>query len=73
MVDNSIYTTNLPQLDALLDGGLKQGFILEISGPPGCMKETLAINVVSSFVGASKHVLFVGKIDPRRGILHHHD
>ena len=60
MGDNAVYSTKFPQLDNILDGGLKQGFILEISGPPGSIKETLAANIVSSFVEASMHVLFVG-------------
>lgn len=72
MVDNATYGTKFSQLDTLLDGGLKQGFILELSGPPGCIKETLAVNVVGSFVGASKQVLFVGKISPSSVILHHY-
>ncbi|KAH9833196.1 P-loop containing nucleoside triphosphate hydrolase protein [Rhodofomes roseus] len=53
------YSTKLAELDALLEGGLKRGFILELSGPPGSIKETVAMNVVSSFVEASHHVLFV--------------
>ncbi|KZT01214.1 uncharacterized protein LAESUDRAFT_664388 [Laetiporus sulphureus 93-53] len=50
-------------LDRLLGGGLKQGYILELSGPPGCHKEALAINIVTSYVNANVHssqnVLFV--------------
>ena len=69
MVENTVYSTKYRQLDTLLDGGIKQGFILELSGPPGCLKETIAINVVSSFVEASRHVLFVGRISPMMGIL----
>ncbi|KAI0732749.1 P-loop containing nucleoside triphosphate hydrolase protein [Fomitopsis betulina] len=59
MVDNAIYSTKFSQLDTLLGGGLKQGFILELSGPPGCIKELLAVNLVSSFIEESKHVIFV--------------
>ncbi|KZT71934.1 hypothetical protein DAEQUDRAFT_706170 [Daedalea quercina L-15889] len=53
------YSTKVSQLDTLLDGGLKQGFILELSGPPGSIKETLATNIVSSVVESSMHVVFV--------------
>lgn len=66
MVDNAIYSTKFSQLDTLLGGGLKQGFILELSGPPGCIKELLAVNLVSSFIEESKHVIFVGKSYPSR-------
>ncbi|KAH9933785.1 P-loop containing nucleoside triphosphate hydrolase protein [Fomitopsis serialis] len=60
MVGNhKLYSTQFSQLDALLEGGLKQGFILELSGPPGSMKETVAANIVSSFIDTSQHVLFV--------------
>ena len=37
-------------VDTLLDGGLTRGSILEISGPPGSAKETLAVNVIKSFL-----------------------
>jgi len=53
------HSTLCEPLDRLLQGGLKQGYILELSGPPGCSKETLAINITKSFVESLQEVLFV--------------
>jgi RAD51-like protein 2 len=58
---SQIFSTLCPPVDKLLSGGLSRGHILEISGPPGTPKETLAVNIVKSFVEANEEVLFVGK------------
>ena len=62
MMGNSAkrYSTSCAPLDQLLDGGLKCGHVLEISGPPGCGKEQLAARAIKSFVQAQEEVLFVG-------------
>ena len=49
-------------LDSLLDGGVSVSEVLEISGPPGCMKERLAMQFVSAAVRSDKTVLFVGTL-----------
>lgn len=54
------YSTYCEPLNELLGGGLSPGNILEISGPPGTAKETLAINIVRSFVEAEHDILFLG-------------
>ena len=54
------YSTSCPPLDDLLGGGLKRGSVLEISGPPGCGKERVAVEAIKSFVASGKGVLFVG-------------
>lgn len=54
------FSTYCAAVDKILGGGLLQGHILEISGPPGTFKERLAVNVVRSFVESDAHVLFVG-------------
>lgn len=54
------FSTRCPPVDNLLSGGLSKGHILEISGPPGTPKESLAIQIVRSFVEAHEQVLFVG-------------
>ncbi|TBU52368.1 P-loop containing nucleoside triphosphate hydrolase protein [Dichomitus squalens] len=59
MGETKLYSTSCAPLDDLLDGGLKRGHILEISGPPGCGKEQIAAHAVKSFVEAHEHVLFV--------------
>jgi RAD51-like protein 2 len=46
-------------VDKLLSGGISRGTILEISGPPGTPKESLAINFVRSFLEEDECVLFV--------------
>lgn len=46
-------------VNKMLGGGLPQGYILEISGPPGSFKESLACDFVRTFVAADKPVAFV--------------
>ncbi|KAH7907948.1 hypothetical protein BJ138DRAFT_1158770 [Hygrophoropsis aurantiaca] len=46
-------------IDKLLGGGIPRGHILEISGPPGCIKESLALDFVRSFVECGEEVIFV--------------
>ncbi|OBZ67447.1 DNA repair and recombination protein RadA [Grifola frondosa] len=53
------YSTGCGPVDRLLDGGLKRGHILEISGPPGSGKEILAANTVKSFIALGEKVIFV--------------
>ena len=62
MMGNSTkrYSTSCAPLDQLLQGGLKCGHVLEISGPPGCGKEQMAARAIKSFVQAQDEVLFVG-------------
>ncbi|KIK68483.1 hypothetical protein GYMLUDRAFT_237532 [Collybiopsis luxurians FD-317 M1] len=62
------FSTNCPPVDALLNGGVTEGHILEISGPPGSPKELVLLNILRSFVEARKSVLFVdcqNMCDPR--------
>ncbi|KAH7923450.1 hypothetical protein BV22DRAFT_1015432 [Leucogyrophana mollusca] len=51
--------SNHPAVDKLLGGGLPRGHILEISGPPGCIKESIALDFVRSVVEADEEVIFV--------------
>ena len=44
-------------LDKLLEGGISRGHVVEISGPPGCVKEQLLMNIVAAFV----EVIFIGE------------
>lgn len=39
-----------------------------MSGPPGTLKESVAVGVVSSFVQRSEEVLFVGEFDYLDGL-----
>jgi RAD51-like protein 2 len=55
------FSTHCPPVDRLLKGGLTRGHILEVSGPPGTMKEAIAVGVVRAFVERMEHVLFVGE------------
>ncbi|KAF5354078.1 hypothetical protein D9756_007259 [Leucocoprinus leucothites] len=61
MIVNSTrkFTTRWPPLDKLLKGGLVHGHILEISGPPGCPKETIAIDITFSVLQAGEKAIFV--------------
>lgn len=54
--------TQCTGLDAVLDGGLRRGHILEISGPPGSPKERLLIEIACVFAKAEEGVLFVGNL-----------
>lgn len=49
-------------VDKLLGGGLTRGHILEVSGPPGTMKEAIGLGVVQSFVESDEHVVVVGML-----------
>ena len=46
----------------LIGGGLQRGHILEISGPPGSLKESIALGFVRAIVESGQEVIFVGKI-----------
>jgi predicted ATP-dependent serine protease len=54
--------TRCSGLDAVLDGGLRTGRILEISGPPGSPKEKIVVEIACVFAKAEKAVLFVGNL-----------
>jgi RAD51-like protein 2 len=59
------FSSHCPPIDKLMSGGLTRGHILEISGPPGTMKEAVGVGVVRSFLEINEEVLFVGGlIDP---------
>jgi len=65
MIVNSMrkFTTRWPPLDKLLKGGIAHGHILEISGPPGCPKESIAIDIAVSVLQAGERVIFVGTLE----------
>ncbi|KAG1753525.1 uncharacterized protein EDB91DRAFT_402193 [Suillus paluster] len=46
-------------VNTALGGGLPRGRILEISGPPGSFKETLALDYTRIFVESNEEVIFV--------------
>lgn len=58
-------STSCAAADALLDGGLSRGSVLEISGPPGTAKETLAVNIAKNFLMNDEGVIFVGAYNQR--------
>jgi predicted ATP-dependent serine protease len=47
-------------VNKILGGGLSRGHILEISGPPGSFKESLALDFVRTFAEADERIIFVG-------------
>jgi RAD51-like protein 2 len=67
---NKRFPSSCVPLDRLLGDGLPSGHVLELSGPPGTPKDTLATKFASSAVSSSDQVLFVGKILTQRRILH---
>lgn len=50
----------MPLLDSLINGGLKKGEVLEISGPPGSGKTQLALQFIKEAVSAGDEVLVMG-------------
>lgn len=49
---------------------MPSGHVLELSGPPGTAKETLATKFASDAVSSNDQVLFVGKTATNWPILH---
>ena len=47
-------------VNKILGCGLPRGHVLEISGPPGSFKESLALDFVRKFVEFDEDVIFVG-------------
>jgi RAD51-like protein 2 len=66
---NKRFTSSCVPLDKLLGGGLPSGHVLELSGPPGAAKETLATKFATDAVLSNDQVLFVGKISTQSPIL----
>lgn len=67
---DKLFTSSCVPLDKLLGGGLPSGHVLELSGPPGAAKETLAIKFASGALSSNDRVLFVGKMLTQWSILH---
>lgn len=59
------YSTGYAPVDTLLDGGVKRGSVLELSGPPGTSKESVALGMARAFLDDNKDVLFVGRFFER--------
>lgn len=54
-------STNFAALDNILGGGLQRGHILEISGPPGSLKEKVALQICSVFLESGDDIIVLGK------------
>lgn len=54
-----IFACSYTAVNTALGGGLPRGHILEISGPPGSFKETLALDYARIFVEANEEVIFI--------------
>ncbi|KAF8812156.1 P-loop containing nucleoside triphosphate hydrolase protein [Phlegmacium glaucopus] len=52
-------STKCSTLDKALEGGISRGHITEISGPPGCAKEQLLMNIVAAFLEVNEEVMFI--------------
>ncbi|KAI6168437.1 hypothetical protein EDD17DRAFT_1684479 [Pisolithus thermaeus] len=55
----NVFTCKYPAVNKVLGGGLLRSHVLEISGPPGSFKESLACDFVQAFVKADEEVVFV--------------
>ena len=68
-INKRLFSSCIP-LDRLLGGGLPSGHVLELSGPPGTAKETLATKFASHAVSSNDQILFIGKVATQWPILH---
>lgn len=55
----NVFTCKYPAVNKVLGSGLLRGHVLEISGPPGSFKESLACEFVQAFVRTDEEVVFV--------------
>jgi RAD51-like protein 2 len=60
LTNRAAFGCGVPSLDSLINGGLKKGEVLEISGPPGSGKTQLALEFVKAAVSAGDEVLVMG-------------
>jgi hypothetical protein len=60
LANRAAFGCGVPSLDSLINGGLKKGEVLEISGPPGSGKTSLALNFVKEAVSTGDEVLVMG-------------
>ena len=60
LANRAAFGCGVPSLDSLINGGLKKGEVLEISGPPGSGKAQLALEFVKQAVSAGDEVLVMG-------------
>jgi circadian clock protein KaiC len=58
-IETTRYSSGLPELDALLQGGYRRGSTTLISGAPGTAKSTLAAAFALSCAEAGRHALYV--------------
>jgi RAD51-like protein 2 len=56
---SQIFACSYAAVNTALGGGLPRGHILEISGPPGSFKESLALDYARIFVEANEEVIFI--------------
>ena len=60
LANRAAFGCGVPSLDSLINGGLKKGEMLEISGPPGSGKTQLALEFVKEAVSTRDEVLVMG-------------
>jgi hypothetical protein len=62
LANRAAFRCGVPPLDSLINGGLKKGEVLAISGPPGSGKTQLALAFVKEAVRAGDEVLVIGTL-----------
>ncbi|KAF7426347.1 hypothetical protein PC9H_008715 [Pleurotus ostreatus] len=55
-----VVSTTCAPLDHILGGGISRAHVLELSGPPGTVKEDMAIGIVKAFSDLNERTIFVG-------------
>lgn len=56
-----VVSTTCAPLDHILGGGISRAHVLELSGPPGTVKEDMAIGIVKAFSDLNERTFFVGR------------
>lgn len=54
-----VVSTTCAPLDHILGGGISRAHVLELSGPPGTVKEDMAIGIVKAFSDLNERTFFV--------------
>jgi len=55
-----VYRTGSEAIDSLLDGGLAKGQLLEVCGPPACLKADIVHAIIKSAITNGDHIVVYG-------------
>lgn len=58
-----VHRTEIPLLDQMVNGGLRRGQCLEIAGPPGSGKGSVALGFIRYALKEKMEVLIIGTLE----------